>query len=81
MALDHKFALDLASAGQWDAAHEMVQPHSDKLACLIHAYLHRLEGDPANARYWYGRAGETMPANSEDEERMRLYAMIEDRSQ
>lgn len=22
----------------------------------VHAYLHRKEGDLANARYWYGRA-------------------------
>ncbi|MGC8475826.1 MAG: hypothetical protein ACP5NP_05680 [Acetobacteraceae bacterium] len=23
----------------------------------VHAYLHRKEPDPANARYWYARAG------------------------
>jgi hypothetical protein len=23
----------------------------------VHAYLHRVEGDLANARYWYGQAG------------------------
>ena len=23
----------------------------------MHAYLHRVEGDRDNARYWYGRAG------------------------
>jgi hypothetical protein len=28
------------------------QPH-----CLIHAYLHRKEGDIWNADYWYTRAG------------------------
>jgi len=29
----------------------------DELSCLIHAYLHRLEGHFDNARYWYRRAG------------------------
>lgn len=23
----------------------------------VHAYLHRKEGDPSNAAYWYRRAG------------------------
>ena len=26
-------------------------------AAWVHAYLHRREGDAANARYWYRRAG------------------------
>lgn len=26
----------------------------------VHAYLHRKEGDPANAAYWYRRAGQTV---------------------
>ena len=33
----------------------------------VHAYLHRVEADLSNARYWYGRAGKpvatgTLPA-------------------
>ncbi|WP_031432361.1 hypothetical protein [Methylomarinum vadi] len=78
MALDNKQALDLAGAGRWDDAHEMVQAHSDKLACLIHAYLHRVEGDLGNARYWYNRAREAMPANTEEQELERLYRLISD---
>ena len=26
-------------------------------AAWVHAYLHRVEGDSSNARYWYGKAG------------------------
>ena len=51
MAYDPLKALDLARAGKWDEAHEQVQPHSDRESCLIHAYLHRVEGDLSNARY------------------------------
>ncbi|WP_017301420.1 hypothetical protein [Nodosilinea nodulosa] len=72
MTCDHARALALAKAGQWDAAHELVQPYSDRNSCLIHAYLHRVEGDHGNARYWYRQAGETMPANTLEEELERL---------
>ncbi len=34
----------------------------------VHAYLHRLEGDLANADYWYRRAGTERPAASLQEE-------------
>lgn len=51
-------AIDLALAGQWDAAHEIVQEYDDDAtASWIHAVLHKLEGDLSNSRYWYRRAG------------------------
>jgi hypothetical protein len=51
-------AIDLAVAGQWNAAHERVQQYeSDATAAWIHAVLHKIEGDDGNARYWYRRAG------------------------
>ncbi|MGR9100939.1 MAG: hypothetical protein ACU826_10265 [Gammaproteobacteria bacterium] len=76
MACDHLTALDLAKAGKWDEAHRMVQPYSDEWSCLIHGYLHRLEGDRANARYWYVRAGADLPENSLEQEWQRLYALV-----
>ena len=76
MAIDHATALELAAAGQWDQAHEMVQPYSDELSCLIHAYLHRVEGDFGNARYWYGRVGQAMPDNTLEQELDRLHALL-----
>lgn len=56
----------------------MVQPYTDTLSCLIHGYLHRVEGDLSNARYWYRRAGEDMPDNSLDREMRRLRDRITD---
>lgn len=75
MSPDHRKALDLARDGRWDEAHELVQPHSDELSCLIHAYLHREEGDPGNAAYWYRRAGSSVPGNTLEEELERLYRL------
>jgi hypothetical protein len=49
-------AVSRALAGEWQAAHEIVQrDEQDKLACWIHAVLHRQEGDLPNAQYWYAR--------------------------
>ncbi len=46
--------------GDWDRAHVIVQAHEDdKSYAVIHAHLHRIEGDLANAGYWYRRAGRT----------------------
>ena len=71
----HIDALNLARAGHWDEAHELVQPHSDPTSCLIHGYLHRVEGDLGNAGYWYRRAGAMLPDNTLDEELERLSAL------
>ena len=51
-------ATELALAGDWDTAHQIVQQHeSDATAAWIHAVLHKIEGDLGNSRYWYRRAG------------------------
>jgi hypothetical protein len=50
-------AIDLALAGQWDAAHGIVQQLEDATAAWIHAVLHKIEGDQSNSRHWYIRAG------------------------
>ena len=51
-------AIDFAAAGQWDAAHRIVQQYdTDPVASWIHAVLHKIEGDLDNSRYWYRRAG------------------------
>ena len=51
-------AIALALAGEWDAAHRLVQQYeADATASWIHAVLHKIEGDPDNSRYWYRRAG------------------------
>lgn len=43
--------------GDWRRAHEIAQEIDSDDAALIHAYLHRKEGDLINAGYWYRRAG------------------------
>jgi hypothetical protein len=51
-------AVDLALGGDWQGAHLIAQEHEeDEIANWLHAVVHRMEGDLANARYWYGRCG------------------------
>ena len=66
----------LLSHENWDVSHEMIQDYSEKIFCQVHAYLHRLEGDRANASYWYGRAGEKFPNNTEQQEYERLMNLV-----
>jgi len=42
--------------GDWNAAHTVAQDIEDTAGAWVHAYLHRKEGDLANAAYWYDRA-------------------------
>jgi hypothetical protein len=45
------------AVGNFDRAHEIAQDESGgRDAAWVHAYLHRKEGDPGNAGYWYSRA-------------------------
>ena len=76
MSVDHARALALVRDGKWGAAHELVQSSSDKKSCLIHAYLHRIEGDLGNARYWYSRAHEAMPDTTLEQELNRLHDLV-----
>ena len=49
-------AVALALTGDWQAAHLIAQKYEDDdVASWIHAVVHRMEGDLANAGYWYGR--------------------------
>lgn len=54
--------------GDWDRAHELIQDLPDAKAALLHAYLHRKEGDQWNAEYWYRRAGRNPAISSHSEE-------------
>lgn len=47
--------------GDWDKAHECAQNDHGRDGSLVHAYLHRKEGDLGNAGYWYSRAGRKAP--------------------
>lgn len=55
-------ALWYDAKGDWEAAHNVAQSQEGVLHYdLLHAYLHRKEGDDWNARYWYNRANSAMP--------------------
>ena len=48
----------------WHRAHEIAQDITSDDGSWIHAYLHRKEGDHANAGYWYRRARRPIPSVS-----------------
>jgi hypothetical protein len=51
-------ALWWEAKGDWGRAHECAQQcEADAAGQWVHAYLHRKEGDAANAGYWYRRCG------------------------
>jgi hypothetical protein len=63
----------LAQKGEWEKAHEIAQtleghPDYDRL----HAFLHRMEGDEFNAKYWYRRCKIPFPQASLEEELKQL---------
>ena len=64
--------LRLLDAGDWDGAHELVQGREDRAACHFHALLHRMEGDTANAGYWYRRANQPFPDSDPQTELQQL---------
>ena len=61
-------ALWWAGKDNWDKAHAIVMDEGGKHCAWVHAYLHRVEGDLGNARYWYREAGrpvQTKPVAAE----------------
>ena len=61
-------ALWLGLRGEWEAAHGIVQAEGGADAAWVHAWLHRIEGDAANAAYWYRRAGKAAAEGGTDAE-------------
>lgn len=70
-------ALTLEKEGNWDLAHRIIQSYYSREACWIHAYLHRVEGDRANAGYWYSQAEKMMPSYDTGREWQELFATME----
>ena len=54
--------------GEWKRAHRLAQEDDGAAGASVHAYLHRKEGDPGNAAYWYRRAGKPVCRDSLDAE-------------
>lgn len=42
--------------GDWGPAHDLAQAQDDVDGAWVHAWLHRIEGDLANADHWHQRA-------------------------
>ena len=61
-------ALWHAAKDQWDEAHRIAQDDDSADGAWVHAHLHRVEGDEANAGYWYRRAGRPHCASSLEDE-------------
>jgi hypothetical protein len=55
-------ALWWAGKEKWDKAHGIVMDEGGEDCAWVHAYLHRVEGDLGNARYWYRQAQRPVPA-------------------
>jgi hypothetical protein len=53
-------AIQRLLANDWPGAHTLVQDLDDPIAWRVHGLVHRIEGDLANAAYWYDKAGATM---------------------
>ena len=54
-------AVSHLEAGDWQAAHVIVQNDSTSLGFWAHGIVHLIEGDLANAQYWYRRAHRPLP--------------------
>ena len=63
--------------GEWQAAHEIVQAEEDRDSAWVHAWLHRVEGDLANAGYWYRRAGKPVASGETRAEALAIAAMLD----
>lgn len=62
--------------GDWDRAHDTAQSVDDEHGAWVHAYLHRKEGDAANAAYWYRRARQPMATGSLQAEWERIVSAL-----
>jgi len=69
-------ALWYDAKGNWVKAHGLAQSVHTARGAWVHAYLHRKEGDLANAAYWYARARKEVPMISLDEEWERICTIL-----
>jgi hypothetical protein len=62
--------------GDWEEAHRTAQDIEDANGAWVHAYLHRKEGDLANAGYWYRRAKKPEARDALDAEWERMVIVL-----
>ena len=70
-------AVELAITGDWTGAHEIAQRYEDdRIACWLHAALHKIEQDPDNARYWYRKAGQFYESYADPQAELRAIRAV-----
>jgi hypothetical protein len=69
-------ALWYDAKGNWSEAHRLAQEEENATGAWVHAYLHRVEGDPGNAAYWYRRANRPVSSASLADEWRELAAAL-----
>jgi hypothetical protein len=69
-------ALWWLAKGDWERAHIIAQEVDTRDGAWVHAHLHRAEGDPANAAYWYRQASKPACRESLDGERNAICAQL-----
>jgi hypothetical protein len=62
--------------GEWQAAHDIAEADHSRDGAWVHAWLHRIEGDIANAGYWYRLAGQPRATDSTRLEGERIAASL-----
>jgi hypothetical protein len=62
--------------GDWNRAHDLVDDAEGADECWAHAHLHRVEGDLANAGYWYRRARKPVSTSALETERTEILAAL-----
>ena len=69
---------DFQSGAEMEKAHQICQEHEgSRLHDWVHALIHRIEGDDANAAYWYKRAGRARHSGSIEEEWQIIRKVVE----
>lgn len=67
----------LETGSEWNRAHEICQSaEGTRSYDLVHGLAHWIEGDFANADYWYRRAGARRAGSDTGEEWQRLVAEL-----
>jgi hypothetical protein len=62
--------------GEWDAARHIAQEDTSAESAWVHRWLHRIEGDLGNARYWYRQARRNVAEGDLSEEGKTIAAFL-----
>jgi hypothetical protein len=62
--------------GDWNRGHGLIDDAEGIDECWVHAHLHRVEGDLANAGYWYRRAQKPVSTSALEAERAEIIAAL-----